>query len=401
MFKKYLPYFFSAAFIINFITSNISNFSTNSLYIKIISGLITFTIIFTNYPIEAHKLITVIKKNNILPLSFILFIAYLAISLSWSTNRSFGYLKLIHFLSANLPLFFSFCLVLMNDEIQKGLVKMMIIAGITGSIISFLFNPFNPSIPYSFEISRWSHVVFGRFTGIVFLILIQILANERGMIQILKLSFISILIFISLIISGFRSGITGTVLSIFFYYFILSFKEYDFRKNIRIVFIAMGIITISIAISFLSSNNKIVLRFEGVTELISEGRTNDGTIGSRLEAYSTGIKMFTEKFLTGQGLGGFNNKFIGNQIGTILKYPHNIIIEFLSELGLIGFGMLIFYIGMVLKKLITEESRLLVLFVYGLILAMFGKDFGSNCLVWIFAGVLCVNRNKLKSGTKN
>jgi len=75
-----------------------------------------------------------------------------------------------------------------------------------------------------------------------------------------------------------------------------------------------------------------------------------GIGGARLNYLSAGIKMFAESPIIGHGIGSFPVYFNGIDI---VNYPHNIIIEILSEVGLLGFAIfssLVIYLLSIWKK---------------------------------------------------
>jgi O-antigen ligase len=395
--KKILYYSVSLIFIINLLTSSISNYSVSSLYIKITSGLITFTIILTFFKSETRTLLFKAAQKRTFLFTFSFFLIYSVTSLSWSTNPEFGFYKILHLIIGNFPLIILIYIIFLNDNLKGILIQSFLIVGIILAIVTFIINPFNPALPYSFEITRWSHVVYGRFAGLTVLISLLILSNQKERVKILFFTLISILIFTSLIFSGFRGGIIGVILSLLTYYLIISFVKKNFRKNLRIVLIT-GLIIIASIIGASIIQSKNVERFAGVLELIFEGRTEDGTINSRIEAYRIGLKMFCEYPVFGAGIGAFNMNHYGTNIGTILKYPHNILIELACELGIFGLGIFILFVWEVINKLIKDQKELLAFFIYGILLAMFSKDIASNGIVWIFTA--CLVRENLIPGSK-
>jgi O-antigen ligase len=344
------------------------------------------------------------------------FILYVIISISWANNPEFGIQKLIHFLVGNGALVLSFGVILgmevisresavgsWNSAVYSGqsavgsrqlavssrpLAICVVVVGIISSIVAILIDPFDPTIPYSFEITRWSHVVYGRFAGLAVIVTFLLLINESKLRVKAIYSAIFLILFTSLVFSGFRGGIIGVGLSIIIWmiydFLIDKLNRIDAIKNFVLV-LMLAIAGYAIAVNI--SDNKAAERFESVKEFIVEGKTEDGTINTRIEAFRIAWKMFEDSPLTGSGLGNFNGSHYGSEIGVMLKYPHNILIEFLSELGLIGFGFLTVFLWAVLRRLIRTRSEWLVIFAYGIMLAMFSKDLGSNGMVWVFVSI--------------
>jgi O-antigen ligase len=324
-------------------------------------------------------------NNRTFFFSLNVFLIYAVLSIIWSVNPSFGALKLVHLLIGNIPLIISLYIILNSDGIKVELIKSIILLGITAGIISLIINPFDPTLPYSFEVTRWSHISFGRFTGLAILLTVLILLDEEYFKKSIIYFIFTLFLLVTLLMSEHRSGIVSVVISLAFFSVSSFVVQSDYKKGIKTLVLILIIASVAYLLSIFNSTTG---RFESLRELILKGKTDDGTINTRLEAYKTGFKMFAENPIFGHGLGGFNNKFMDSDIGNILKYPHNIIIEFLSELGFIGFGFLMMFIWAVIRRLILEKRELLVVFIHGIVLAMFSKDLSSNVLVWVFVSLL-------------
>jgi putative inorganic carbon (HCO3(-)) transporter len=74
----------------------------------------------------------------------------------------------------------------------------------------------------------------------------------------------------------------------------------------------------------------------------------------RTEVWGLGLKMFSEKPLTGVGVGSFHQLAIAYG-ETNLEAPHNLFIYVISEFGIVGIGLFIFLIA----SLISETIRVL------------------------------------------
>jgi len=107
--------------------------------------------------------------------------------------------------------------------------------------------------------------------------------------------------------------------------------------------------------------------------------------------YSTGMEMFKDNFLFGQGLKMFRIKCNDEKfkVGTFScsTHPHNIIIQFLAELGVIGILFLLyFYLSLFLNikviknnSLITSTSFLVFLIFFPLL--PYGNFFHNGLVI--------------------
>lgn len=408
-----------ASFLLNLITSGISNYSLNSLLIKIIAGIISGVVILFFFKNELKELLRTIKKSAVL--FSVMFILYMSVSLLWSSNPDFGAEKVIHFVIGNETLVLSIGVILgikvvsrqdsvgsrqnsvgsRQDSVGSGqdsvysqqssvgsgqLAVGVVITGVIACCNAILLDPFNPSIPYSFEITRWSHVAFGRFTGLALLITYLYYQNSDNRKRKLSALLLILLFTYSIISSGYRGGLIAAILVISADSFYRIIRHPEIRLTAIIHCISIAVI-VFLSFVIMSWNNGKMERWKNLTVLADNEVIVDQSINSRIEAYSVAWRMFKENPLTGSGLGSFNGSNYGSEIGRIIKYPHNIILELLCELGLIGLGFLIVYIGAIIRILLKWRKDLLIIFVFGILLAMFGKDIGSNGLVWVFVGV--------------
>jgi len=127
----------------------------------------------------------------------------------------------------------------------------------------------------------------------------------------------------------------------------------------------------------------------------------DESITARIEAYKIGYKLWKESPILGKGFGSFFTNKESDGWRFILKYPHNIFIEALSELGLIGF---IFVLFLIIKSFVftfNNFNYLIPLLSYFFISSLTSKDITINFIVLIFyefisstSGILKNNINK-------
>lgn len=379
-----------ASFLLNLITSGISNYSFNSLLIKIISGMISGIVILFFFKNNLKEFLRTIKKSAVF-FAVLLFL-YMSVSLLWSSNPGFGVEKVIHFLIGNGPLVLGFGLIIGLKVDSRQLAVWMVITVAIACLAAIVIDPFDPAIPYSFELTRWSHVAFGRFTGLALLVTYLFYQNADNRERKLLALLLTLLFTYSIISSGYRSGLIAAILVISADSFYRIIMHPEIRLRVIINYISIAVI-IFLSFFIMSWNNGMMERWKNLTVLAGNEVIVDHSINSRFDGYSVAWRMFKENPLTGSGLGSFDRINFGSAIGRIIKYPHNIILELLCELGLIGFGFLIVYIGAISRILLKCRKDLLIIFVFGILLAMFGKDIGSNGLVWMFAGIVVKERS--------
>lgn len=129
--------------------------------------------------------------------------------------------------------------------------------------------------------------------------------------------------------------------------------------------------------------------YKPLTDLLSFDRG----ILSRLELFKEAFNSLKNNILFGVGIGNFS----ASNIYGSFNYPHNIVLEVSSEMGIIGviiLAMILFYVA---KSLISELKQshdttklsfVIVLFVFSLLGASISGDINGNHLLWLSIGML-------------
>lgn len=127
-------------------------------------------------------------------------------------------------------------------------------------------------------------------------------------------------------------------------------------------------------------------RMTSTIEMIFGGGDIDRSSGIRLALWEVAVSMFEAKPVLGFGTGSFAN--IANQIPGMQgrTYPHNLILQFLAEFGLVGLGVLIFLLLLVARRVLavtaTRERVIVALTVFALINAMVSNSIYDNRWLW-------------------
>lgn len=129
--------------------------------------------------------------------------------------------------------------------------------------------------------------------------------------------------------------------------------------------------------------------------------------GSRLDYYQTAVELWQSAPLTGHGYGSFA---VLNRGVDARHYPHNILLEVLSELGLVGFillASLLAYPALVViragRRNVTAHTVLIAgLVVYMLVNAMVSGDIPSNRALFMLLGLTALpHANSKRQGTES
>lgn len=402
-----LDIFLICIFILNIVTTSISNYTAVNFILKIIALILfaCFTIISLRQ--RGKELYRIIKDNKFIKTAIYLslFAVITGLTLFYSSNQAYGFLKWINLTFVTLP----FVLITFINYVfyNKEKLKLLIITfGIAAVIMSFyiiIYLPFDYSaVPYKIDITRWSHVTVGRLLSLFVLVsLLCILFLPKS-----KLLLFNCLVFIisgtALYLTGLRAALLGFIIIIPIVVLII-FLTKKYLKSI--LTLAVSLILILILISILPiKNNNTPVRMRNIYKIENLNFGNDGAIKARLEGWKIGWEMYMVNPITGVGIGGYN-QFYKTKLPLQIKYPHNLFIELIVEYGIMGIGMSVFILIIIFQlffrilksvfvdtnckyNLMTADFCILtsafLLLIFFLWLGMFSKDIATKNIMLLF-----------------
>jgi len=163
------------------------------------------------------------------------------------------------------------------------------------------------------------------------------------------------------------------------------------------MFIILSVLFIGDKLNIKSIAGSQILRMYNLTSRIGQNSSDQ----QRLLRYEKAADIFVSSNGLGVGTGGFMYYWIGPPPGGIEKkkeYPHNLILEFLAELGIIGFLLIISYILFLTinyykhnrSKYDEMNNVFFCLWIYTFINSQVSGDIASNFQFWIMSS-LCFN----------
>jgi len=457
--QYYLDFLLSVIFILTLGISSISNNTHLNLTLKLVS-----VIFFSVMTVLRLKFIYDIKVNNVsqiivtdltnpflkkfIVVSAIIFLI-LSATLSYSHYTDYGIWKIVNLVLVMFPFLF---LVLINIKhepmkLYEIFVKVTEIFLVTGGLFVFLLAPFDYlGIEYKLSLERWSHVVFGRVSGFLFLIYLLHLLLLKEKVTIYNLLIIAVSIY-SIYLTGLRAAIVGLMIIIPLI-FIVSF--YFKREFIRIAKLAAVLVVVVVLGLLFNNTNESSERLGKISSIVTTGETDDGAVNARLDGWMVGWEMIKDSPFLGRGIGGYNSEFRDYEVQKLIEYPHNLFVELVVEFGLLGWIfsimliLFIVYFGKIIllsdicgereKRRRGEEENgrmggrekgrnnislsftsdfsilisVFFLFLFSLWLGMFSKDISSQSLLWVSLSVLSLQysiwnkaeKYKDKSGTQ-
>jgi len=421
-------------FILNLAVGTISNYSGKIFLLKGLISLLLIIAMIANSKITNDKWQQMTNDSGFKKLlsSLFLFISYLALTLSYSSNPAYGFQKILNFIISIVPsviVFYYLLSTLTELRIKLFIYSIGIISVLTVSYIIIVY-PFDQSTIYHYKPGRWSHVIYGRMISSIAVVLLLYLMwmIERGKTRflpkkptilgqvrdtprqakverrsVLFLVFITSIAIYGTYLSALRAAFVGLMLvgggllihSVWFLvrsawlkqkdrYTITNNEEPAYRsgrlrtQKLSIVY-SLLIITIlsALLIILVPKPNIINFRFDNMTALDDLQFKGDPAIHSRLDNWKLSVEIIKDNPLIGVGMGGFSS------YQNVDVYPHNIILEFAVEGGVVGLLVLCSLFVVMFKSSYRFSKFTFYFLLFTLFLSMFSKEFSNQTMLWI------------------
>lgn len=191
--------------------------------------------------------------------------------------------------------------------------------------------------------------------------------KKRNKFKLISFLLFGLLIF-ALLLTARRSHLIFFVISVI----IVLFLSVENKKAIQSLIKSLTIISMFILIIFgvvtysneSQTDNPFIGIFNKITITITGIQSGEDISSGRFTLYNSAIEIFKENPITGIGWSEFRNSHSFGVIRTdILSHPHNIYIQLLTELGILGFVLFIIPVTLTyiltfleLRKIIASSS---------------------------------------------
>jgi len=168
-------------------------------------------------------------------------------------------------------------------------------------------------------------------------------------------------------------------------------KSPNKEKTLKTVFFTLLVVLLSF-IFFHKQFSSLIMRMTLLTQGGGE------SFLARLDLFNSSLKAFYKNPILGSGIGGFGIYYSGLDIRL---YPHNMILEIGSELGILGLTSYFFLLGfclmyfLALQKKYKEKRKyhslliaILVVFIFMFLNTMVSGDINDNRLFFTWIGII-------------
>jgi len=341
-----------------------------------------------------------ISKVFILPVTiYLIFIGLIFLSFFYTPNLALTQDKTVKLVLLTTPAFiFPFFLFKTKQSLTRFLISISSIATVMA-----LF-----SLPMIFQ--RGSEISFVGFNdgnylglarvggiGLVILLFLGVLNENLKKYRLIFLASIAVVL-ISLLGSGGRMPIIAVPIALFLTV-VSSIKikngEIKYPKYYNKIAVIFGVLFVPLIWAYQKGYfNSVIFRFEVLLNSSGGG----ASASARTDRFNAAIELWKGNFLIGNGFGSFG-EYYGSNI--VHDYPHNLFLELLSELGLVGllvFGALLLVALIRFIKLgkmkdirnnnlyVTVAIAFLVIFIN----SMVSGDINGNRIMLTFVSIICV-----------
>lgn len=325
------------------------------------------------------------NKTHILGL-YMAILFYAIISGFWSPSRSYFQLKIFRLafisgISLIIPLF----IISASKDRLYRLGALTVILGVISAVASL--NQYLLHGPWGIEPLGANYLIVGRVFGFVTLILLFFVVYNPANYKCLSVGLI-LITFSSLLVVGARGPLVATVVSAAFLFVLLGvYKPHLISKRAVTAYLSVGLFSIVGILSYGS-------QFRGVQRILQLFDGPGNSLGTRLEYYSWTLENIGGmSIIFGNGLASWPVIRTGTDSQS---YPHNVFLEILFELGIIGLSMFLLFILFSMKGSIQKQSKqsmdfgllLIVLLTYMLVNINITGDLGSNRYLFAIIGLL-------------
>lgn len=327
----------------------------------------------------------------------VIFAGYVAMSLLWTPSVNYAYEKTLYIATLVLWSLIGTALIISRERsrVIRLLIAIVIFSFWFASESAIFYIKHNMSSTFINALGiRGAYLGLGRVigAGAVVILSYAVLLAKTSYARLFSLIIGIFFVFVLLILGG-RGPFIAT-LSPFLIALLFTKVHYNYKSTIRIkswqLFTAIFLVTVLFLCAFTFYFGYNVITLQRLQLLFSQGMGKSASL--RADFYVSSIQRWLDSPIWGHGIGSWPTLMLGmDERG----YPHNIIMEILVELGLIGmliFGFLIcrtfFNIG---KLAFNKEDKLaliiFILFCNVLFNAMISGDISDNRILFVVVGL--------------
>lgn len=327
-----------------------------------------------------------------------LLLIWMIFSIFYTSSNNYVYEKIFRYIS--LLICFLFPILIKNFNIKKFKTQFVIIM----VVLSICYIPVFQSSYHQYLQNYEKNTIYQSYLTVGYTISVAIIVNYFSTLSF-KIKFINFLILtMVLLITGARGPLVFLVLIFIFYYiYILLTSRVINSKSLKILI--MTIITFIIFFILLLNTSLIDNSFDvlnrSINRLLQLSDINkDDSANSRIIFLHFVLnKIDINNILIGHGFGSFGIEYLGQDIRF---YPHNIFLEFLFELGLIGLFIFIIFLLLILNYLLKLKKPFeLIIFFYLILNSLKSLSLVDSRIMFGFLAIILITQIKFQENNND
>jgi len=339
------------------------------------------------------------RQSYILLCVFLLFVCYTALSLSWSISSEYGATKTMYLGFLNFWNLIAAAIIIVPDphRVRRLMFGVLLVSLIYAAISFTIIMRSGTEQKINFTSTDYSGIALVICAGISVLVCYMIDPSQKKFNRLSSFGLCCVY-FIILLFVGHRGLLISTVFAMLALLFINPKDSTSAKNNIIIKkgYIIIMLVTVVGVVAILGLSGDEPVTVHRLLLLTDPGQHSSQF--ARLQYYKQAFHIWSENPVFGSGIGSFP---ITMGWGDIRGYPHNIILEILSELGLVGlliFGLLLFFgVRMLLKNFVANSPLsffVFLLFVTSFVEAFFSSDISDHRLLILSLGLMMFPHEK-------
>jgi len=330
-----------------------------------------------------------------------LFTAFMLLSILYTPSFQYGSIKTFSFVVFNWALFLFPVLTVRDERTAWRIIYWLVLLGCGVSlftVLTLLRGIVEKSFLFSYRASFLgiSPISFANWVGAITVLLISILPQIHSKVWKRMALFAIVLMTLSVLVANSRGPLLSFLLTGIVIIIVRSLKSGKKQLFLWTIGVALLLVLFfSLLPAQLTSRYTDILENDPGSKYFAYY-----TVNTRLYAWRAAFDMtfdHLKNLLVGVGTGGFSNVFYRQDTRF---YPHNIFLEVICELGIVGLFLLSWHflavfrpaVRMLRSPLSDAQRTLLFAFLmaaaFNIIGAQFSGDLNDNRRLWFFLGTL-------------
>lgn len=290
---------------------------------------------------------SVVSPPRSLPLAgFIAFSGFYAASMAWSQGSAYAFAKIADLLAIDGLIFFVAFFVARSVGALKVLLHGFVFLALMFMLQVFLAIGSNPVKLLTFDVD---YLAVGRLLSFSGTIALVFAIFVRGACRTLGLLIVCMSFVVTTAFLGGRAPLLGFILSAVFIFVIGLGRQTsaEDRRRLNAKRLLIGTALVAVAIAVFSTVDFAVV--DRLGQLLGGSQAGySSSVDQRLEYYSLSLEVWQSSPWIGVGAGGWP---MAAGIGDSRLYPHNLVLEILCEIGVVGFFVFLAFAGSAYRNL--------------------------------------------------